>query len=179
MHVRRRRAKIVLTPILGAGASIAVIVLASCSSPDPTPSAAASSPPVRTSSPAAITTPTPSTAPPSPTQQPTARATTTSPERRRVHVVTTFAGWNATSGAVEVGGYAAIVEPVGVCALRLTLGTKVVTQNHPATADATTVACGGFTVPKGELAAGQWQAVLAYSSSTSAGESAAVMVKVP
>ncbi len=165
--------------MLGAVAGIAVIAVASCSSPDPKPNATASSPSVSTSSPSASTTPTPSAALPSPTQQPAGPATTTSPERKRVHVVTTFAGWNATSGAVEVGGYAAIVEPVGVCALRLTLGTKVVTQNHPATADATTVACGGFAVRRSELAAGEWQAVLAYSSSTSAGESAAVMVRVP
>jgi hypothetical protein len=80
---------------------------------------------------------------------------------------------------VEVGGYAAVVEPVGTCTLRLTHGTQVVTLKHAATADATTVACGGFSVPRKELTAGQWQAVLGYTSSRSTGQAPAVAVKVP
>ena len=94
-------------------------------------------------------------------------------------MVTTFAGWNATSGAVEVGGYATVVEPVGTCTLRLTHGDKVVTREQTASADATTVACGGFSVPRSELTAGGWQAVLSYTSSRSKGQTAAVTVKVP
>ena len=97
----------------------------------------------------------------------------------RVDVTTTFAGWNATSGAVEVGGYAAVVEPVGACTLRLTRGDQVVTRKRAASADATTVACGGFSIPRQELSAGQWQAVLAYASPRSAGAAATVIVKVP
>jgi hypothetical protein len=94
-------------------------------------------------------------------------------------VVTTFAGWNGLSHAVEVGGYAAVVEPVGTCTLRLSHGSKVVTRSHTASADATTVACGGFSIPRSELGAGDWSAVLAYRSSRSSGESAAVTLKVP
>lgn len=101
------------------------------------------------------------------------------PKPRRVNVTTTFAGWNATSGAVEVGGYATVVEPAGTCTLRLTHGNQVVTLKHTATADATTVACGGFSVPRKELAAGPWQALLAYASSRSAGAATAVTVQVP
>lgn len=94
-------------------------------------------------------------------------------------MTTTFAAWNATPGAVEVGGYVAVVEPVGTCTLRLSHGTQVVTRAHTATADATTVACGGFSVPRKELTAGQWQAELAYTSSRSAGKAPAVTVTVP
>jgi phosphoribosylformylglycinamidine (FGAM) synthase-like amidotransferase family enzyme len=104
---------------------------------------------------------------------------TLAPKLRRVHVVTTFAGWNATSGSVEVGGYATVVERAGTCTLRLIHGDQVVTRKHTASADATTVACGGFSVPGSALTAGAWQAVLAYSSSKSTGEAAAVTVKVP
>jgi hypothetical protein len=97
----------------------------------------------------------------------------------RVDVVTTFAGWNGLSHAVEVGGYAAVVEPVGTCTLRLSNGAKVVTRTHNASADATTVACGGFSIPRSEISAGNWKAVLGYRSPTSAGEAASVMLKVP
>ncbi len=93
--------------------------------------------------------------------------------------MTTFSGWNATSRAVEVGGYATVVEPVGTCSLRLTRGDKVVTHRHTATADATTVSCGGFSVPGGELTTGDWTAVLGYASSTSAGDAKPVTVRVP
>jgi hypothetical protein len=97
----------------------------------------------------------------------------------RVGVVTTFAGWNAMSRSVEVGGYAAVVEPVGTCTLRLIHADRVVTRKNIASADASTVACGGFSVPGSELNSGEWQAVLTYTSSTSAGQAPAVMVKVP
>jgi hypothetical protein len=97
----------------------------------------------------------------------------------RVDVVTTFAGWNGLSHAVEVGGYAAVVEPVGTCTLRLSHADKVVTRKHTASTDATTVACGGFSIPRSELSAGDWTAVLSYRSPMSAGEAAAVSVKVP
>lgn len=94
-------------------------------------------------------------------------------------MVTTFSGWNATSHAVEVGGYAAVVEPPGACTLRLTHGNETVTRRQNANADATTVACGGFSVPRSELTAGAWKAVLGYISATSAGEAAPVTVEVP
>lgn len=127
------------------------------------------------------TTPNPSTPAPVPTRTPApgGHGTVPPPVLARVEVVTTFAGWNATSRAVQVGGYAAVVEPVGTCTLRLLQGDKVITHRHPATADATTVACGGFSVPGSELKAGKWQAVLTYASSRSAGEAPAVTVRVP
>jgi hypothetical protein len=93
--------------------------------------------------------------------------------------MTTFAGWNTTSGAVEVGGYATVVEPAGTCTLRLTRGDRVVTRKQTASADATTVACGGFSVPRSALTPGGWKAVLSYTSLKSTGEAQAVTVEVP
>ena len=175
---------IVLPSLLLAGAVL--VVVASCSSPNTTSASAASVPPGSPSSPSASTESAPSADPllstvSAPSQAPASKGPSQVPasKPKRVDVVTTFAGWNATSGAVEVGGYATVVEPVGTCTLRLTRGDQVVTVTHTASADATTVACGGFSVPGSELTTGQWQAVLAYASSRSTGEAATVMVKVP
>jgi hypothetical protein len=182
VHIGSRRTVIVLPSLFVAG--VAAVFVVSCSSPEPKASVTAS--PEITSSQSVTLTPAPSAKPP---VTPSANAPSATspdsagpsqvPEPRRVNVTTTFAAWNATSGAVEVGGYVAVVEPVGTCTLRLTQGTQVVTRAHTATADATTVACGGFSVPHKELTAGQWQVVLGYTSSRSAGKAAAETVKVP
>jgi hypothetical protein len=181
---RSRRTMIVSPSLLVVG--VAVVVLASCSSPDAKTSAIAGNTAGSTFSPNGTTTSTPSVSPPpsavaTSSQVPVSKLPSQVPasKPKRVDVVTTFAGWNATSGAVEVGGYATVVEPVGTCTLRLTRGDQVVTVKHTASADATTVACGGFSVPRKELTAGQWQAVLAYASPRSAGAAATVTVKVP
>jgi hypothetical protein len=186
MTTRSRRTLIVSASLLIAG--VATFVGWSWSSPDPQAAASARRSAESTSAPIASTTPTPSASTPSSTQPSAASSTTPAregpsqvpaSEPARVAVVTTFAGWNATSRAIEVGGYATVVEPVGTCTLRLTHSDQVVTRKLTATADATTVACGGLSVPGGDLTAGEWHAVLAYSSSRSAGEAAAVTVKVP
>jgi len=185
VHIGSRRTVIALPSLFVAG--VAAVVVVSCSSPDPKASATASPTEITssqsaspTSGPSASSPSTPSTSAPSSTSPAPAGPTSVpAPKPRQVDVTTTFAGWNATSGAVEVGGYATVVEPAGTCTLRLTHGNQVVTLKHTATADATTVACGGFSVPRKELAAGPWQAVLAYASSRSAGAATAVTVQVP
>jgi hypothetical protein len=189
MTTRSRGTLIVSASLLIA--VVAAFVAWSWSSPSPQAPASARASTGSTSTPSASTAPTrsadtpastvPSAAPAAPAAPATAKGPSNVPasEPARVDVVTTFAGWNTTSRAVEVGGYAAVVEPVGTCTLRLIQADKVVTRKNIASADATTVACGGFSVPGSELNAGQWQAVLAYASSTSAGEAVAVTVKVP
>jgi hypothetical protein len=186
MTTRSRGTLIVSASLLIA--VVAAFVAWSWSSPSPQAPASARASTGSTSTPSASTAPTRSADTPAstvPSAAPAAPATAKGPsnvpasEPARVDVVTTFAGWNTTSRAVEVGGYAAVVEPVGTCTLRLIQADKVVTRKNIASADATTVACGGFSVPGSELNAGQWQAVLAYTSSTSAGQAAAVTVKVP
>lgn len=169
-------------------AVIATFAWSSWSSPDTESAASVGSPAKPTSAASASSAPTTSAGTPSSTVPPAASSTTPAPEEpsrvpapelARVDVVTTFAGWNATSGAVEVGGYATVVEPVGACTLRLTRGDQVVTRKQTASADATTVACGGFSVPRSALTAGEWRAVLSYASPRSAGAATPVMVKVP
>lgn len=181
MNTRTGWTLVVVASLLGVGAAAATSsAWWPSTSPDHPPSATASTPSVSTSSPSASP---PSQTVPSPVSSTTPAPKGSSPEStpglKPVAMVTTFAGWNATSGAVEVGGYATVVEPVGTCTLRLTHGDKVVTREQTASADATTVACGGFSVPRSELTAGGWQAVLSYTSSRSKGQTAAVTVKVP
>jgi hypothetical protein len=184
VHLRHRRTGFVLTPLL---MTVVVMVVAACSSQDAKLTTTASSQAVSTSAPSPSTAPvpspstapTPSTLTPTPTVQSTAARTTAAPQTRQVRVATTFAGWNATTRAVEVGGYAIVVEPVGTCTLRLVHGDQVVTRQQTASADATTTACGGFSVPGSVLTAGAWQAELSYSSSKSMGKATTVIVKVP
>jgi hypothetical protein len=182
--MRRRRTRFVLAPLL---VTVVVMVVASCSSRDAKLSTTASSQAVSTSAPSPSTAPapspstasTPSTHTPTPTLQSTVARTTVAPQTRQVRVVTSFAGWNAATRAVEVGGYAIVVEPAGTCTLRLVHGDQVVTRQQAAILDATTIACGGFSVPGSALTAGQWQAELAYTSSKSMGKATTVMVRVP
>jgi hypothetical protein len=167
------------------GALVASSAWWSSASSDPEHSATASSPGRSTSFPSASMAPTPSTSRSSTTPTPSASTVFASkkpthvPTPKAVDVVTTFAGWNAASQAVEIGGYAAVVERAGTCTLRLFHGDQVVTRTQTASEDATTVACGAFSVLGTALTAGAWRAVLAYTSSTSSGEAAAVTVKVP
>ena len=193
MNTHNRRTLVVLASLLAAtvvavaSTLVASSVWWSSSSPGPEHSPTASSPTASTSFPSTSMAPTPSTTRPSPTD--TASASTASAskeptqvpvsEPKPVDVVTTFAGWNATSRAVEVGGYATVVERAGTCTLRLSHADQVVTRKQTASADATTVACGAFSVPGTALTAGEWQAVLTYTSSTSTGNATAVTVKVP
>jgi hypothetical protein len=182
----------VLASLLGVAVFVVTTVSGCASSPDPTTSAT-TGPTPNTSSTNASTAPTPSTSPPPPAEpsavtsttpapKPTTRAPAPKPTTRAlapVQVQTTFAGWNTVSGSVEVGGYATVVEPVGSCTLRLTRGDRVVIRRHIASQDATTVACGGFSVPRTELTPGAWKAALSYTSARSTGEAAAVTVTVP
>ena len=196
MNTHNRRTLVVLASLLAAtvvalaGTLVASSVWWSSSSPGPEHSPTASSPTASTPFPSVSMAPTSSTTRPSPTGTSSASTASTASapkdptqipvsEPKPVDVVTTFAGWNATSRAVEIGGYAAVVERAGTCTLRLSHGDQVVTRKQTASADATTVACGAFSVPGTALTAGEWQAVLTYTSSTSTGKATAVTVKVP
>jgi hypothetical protein len=96
-----------------------------------------------------------------------------------VQVTVTFAGWNATAGQVQVGGYVAgVVEDGGTCTLTLTKGAQTVTGRAEAVADASTTACGAVTVPGDEVGDGTWSARLAYESAAHVGTSEAWDVEV-
>lgn len=188
MPTHSRRTLVVLASLLAVVAVVAVAVAWwPSTSSDRKPSATANGPAGGTSSPNASSAPTSSTTRPSPTETSSASTASASKEPtpvpvsepKPVDVVTTFAGWNTTTRALEIGGYATVVERAGTCTLRLSHGDQVVTRKQTASADATTVACGAFSVPGTALTAGDWQAVLTYTSSTSTGKATAVTVKVP
>jgi hypothetical protein len=138
--------------------------------PEPTPTALATTAPAD---------PDPAPAEPAEPTQPGTDPVAPAPGIATVDVVTTYAGWNATSGAVEVGAYAAAVEAGATCTLTLTQGGASVTAEGPATPDVSTTACGDLAVTRDSLAAGTWQAVVRYESVTSSGVSAPVTVEVP
>ena len=140
----------------------------------PTQHASASAKPTQ----AASVTPTaaPSLAPTGVTPVP---SPTRGPSLATVDVLVTYADFSAADGVVEAAGYAAVVESGGVCTLTLTSGSHSATASISSTPDASTVNCGGLTIPRSELTSGTWNAVVSYTSATSAGASKAVEVVVP
>ena len=117
-----------------------------------------------------------------PTEIPTAVATdapdTASPGS--AGVVVTYAGWDAGTGSVEVNAFVSgVIEDGGTCTAALTLGSTTRTVTAPAAADATTTGCTPMIVPGDQLSAGDWQAVVTYTSATAEGRSPATGVTVP
>jgi hypothetical protein len=109
--------------------------------------------------------------------QPSASASSGSPSQATattVDVLITYAGFQAATDTVEVGGVAdGIVESDGRCTLTLSSsGRPDVQLEIPATPDVRSTACGGFSVPKAQVASGSWSAHLDYRSSRSAGKAA-------
>jgi hypothetical protein len=95
-------------------------------------------------------------------------------------VVITYAGWDPGTSSVEVNAFVSgVIEDGGTCTAELTLGSTTRTVSAPATGDATTTGCAPMIVPGGQLAAGDWQAVVSYTSATAEGRSPATGVTVP
>jgi hypothetical protein len=115
-----------------------------------------------------------------PTGDPAPSTTTPPPDLATVDVVVTFSGWNATTAAVEVGGYAATVESGGTCELTLrgpggaTASVQVATN-----ADASTTSCELAAVPAASLRSGTWSGTLSYRSDRSAGTTTVSPIEVP
>ena len=150
------------------------------SSSTPRAVATSSPTPVASASPSRPASPTASGSPSAtvPAAVPTASATTTT-AKRKVDVVVTYADWSAADRVVEAGAYVTVVEEPGTCTLKLTSGGRSATSSIPALTDASTMSCGGLTVPRDKLASGTWTAVVLYESATSAGTSAPSEVVVP
>ncbi|WP_066582664.1 hypothetical protein [Cellulomonas timonensis] len=140
----------------------------------PLPSATVSATPSPTSSPVT---------PPSelPAGVPTSDQAPTAPVNpAAVEVSITFAQWSASSGAVEVAGFAAIApEPAGTCTVRLARGADEVVVSTEAVPAATTMSCGTVSVPGGKVARGSWTATLTYESATGTGTSPQTTIEVP
>lgn len=97
-----------------------------------------------------------------------------------VGVSLTYAGYDATGPAVLAGGYAAgVVEVDATCTLVLRRDGVELRGEALGTPSAATTDCGEVRVGGDALTSGTWEAVLTYTSETSAGESAAVEVEVP
>lgn len=159
--------------LLGAApASTASDVTHSATSSVASPSAlvpTVSAVPGRPTSPAASSSPSASEVP----------APTVTANRRTVDVVVTYLDWSASDRVVEAGAYATAVEQPGSCTLTLTSGGQTVTSSIPALTDASTMSCGGITVPRERLSSGTWTAVVIYESATSVGTSAPIEVVIP
>jgi hypothetical protein len=169
------------TVLLGA-AALTVATTAACSSADPAEQAAAGTSAALSS--AAQAAPGTYGEPvnpslPNPTEVATDAPVTVAPSTAsRISIV--YSEWNATSRAVEIGGFlGGVVESDGTCTVTLTQGSTSVDASLPGTPDATSTSCAGLAVPGTELAPGPWTAVLTYESSTSRGESRTVEVQVP
>lgn len=188
--IRSRRPAILLAVLT------AVILLGGCSSEDAAEPGAAGSAAAGVTSPGAPagsteavgvpTTDVTSTPPPA---EPQDVATDPDPEPSSgsdtgvvpdVEVVTSYAGWDATSGDVAAAGYVTgVVEDGGTCTLTLSRSGQEVVVEAPGLADASTTACGGLEVAGTALAPGQWSAVLAYRSDAASGTAEPVRVDVP
>lgn len=102
------------------------------------------------------------------------------PRPTATDVVLGFLSWNPETSAVEAGGYVSpVVEAGGTCTLELSDERTTVTATVDAVPDATTTVCGGLTVAGTELRAGEWTAVLSYTSSSTSGDSRPLTVEVP
>ena len=102
------------------------------------------------------------------------------PEPGRADVVVSYAGWDTGTSSVEVDGFVtSTIEDGGTCTATLTRGADTRTASAPAFADASTTICPPIFIPGSELGAGRWEALLAYSSDSSAGPSVPVQVEVP
>ncbi len=97
-----------------------------------------------------------------------------------VAVSLTYTGYDPSTSAVVAGGYAAdVVEVDATCTLVLSRDGVELRGESLGTPSATTTDCGEVRVGGDALTPGTWQAVLSYTSDTSAGQSAAVEVLVP
>ncbi|MBF0687198.1 MAG: hypothetical protein IR158_05435 [Cellulomonas sp.] len=186
MPTGRRRAAVVVVlavVLLGVGAvalRFGTRDVADAATATPTPSATRATPTASMTpddDPAPRPTPSP-TSSSAPTEEPTAEPTPSGDTRQDVAVSVTIAEWNAASGAVEVSGYADVVEDGGTCTLTITRDGRTVTGSEVAVADASTTSCGLMSAAPTTPSAGTWQAVLSYSSDASRGASAPVEVRV-
>jgi hypothetical protein len=97
-----------------------------------------------------------------------------------VAVSLSYTGYDTAAAAVVAGGYAdGVVEEDATCTLVLRRDGVELRGESLGTANVTTTDCGEVRVGGDALTSGTWEAVLSYTSDTSAGESAVGEVVVP
>jgi hypothetical protein len=85
----------------------------------------------------------------------------------------------APDGSVEAGGYAEGPEEGASCTLVLRLAGEERRADVPGTADATTLQCGGLSIPADQLTAGAWTAQLIILTPSRLLESEPTTIEVP
>jgi hypothetical protein len=101
-------------------------------------------------------------------------------ELAAVTVSLSYTGFDTAAAAVVAGGYAdGVVEEDATCTLVLRRGGVELRGESLGTPNVTTTDCGEVRVGGDALTSGTWEAVLGYTSDTSAGESAVGEVVVP
>jgi hypothetical protein len=97
-----------------------------------------------------------------------------------VAVSLSYTGYDTAAAAVVAGGYAdGVVEEDATCTLVLRRDGVELRGESLGTPNVTTTDCGEVRVGGDALTSGTWEAVLSYTSDTSAGESAVGEVVVP
>lgn len=176
--------------LLASGA--AALLLAACttgstgSSPHGTPAGQQSTidtPTTALSTPAPQTSPATGSAPASGAPgsvEPSGSGAPQSDAAKTVPVHITIGSWNAQSGEAQVDAFVpGHVIHGGTCTLTMTQGGTSRTAQHPAVTTPTATSCGLISIPRSELAAGTWSAVVRFAAPTASGESDPTNIEVP
>ncbi len=99
--------------------------------------------------------------------------------KKTVTPVLTYWGQESPGSDFEANGRVpGVIESDGTCTLTLIKDGKSVSTKRTALANAQDTTCGLMTLKFSSLTAGDWKAILSYSSSKSQGSSSAIVVKV-
>lgn len=99
--------------------------------------------------------------------------------KQEVKPLITSWGQDNSGSDFYVNGYVpGVVEQDGTCTLTMKKDGMTVSQQKTAFFNAQSTSCGRITISFNELSVGSWQALLSYSSGTSAGSSNVVEVEV-
>jgi hypothetical protein len=95
-----------------------------------------------------------------------------------VHI--TIGAWNSQAAAAQVDAFVpGRVIRGGTCTLTMTKADTSRTAQRPAVTTPTATSCGLIAIPRSELSAGTWSAVVRFESPTASGESDPVNIQVP
>jgi hypothetical protein len=99
---------------------------------------------------------------------------------KTVQVHITIGSWNAQSDEAQVDAFVpGHVISGGNCTLTMTMDGTSRTASHPAVTTPTATSCGLISIPRSQLSAGTWSAVVRFEASTASGESDPVNIQVP
>lgn len=84
-------------------------------------------------------------------------------------VTVAITNWGTEGQRFEVGAYANTVDPSGNCTLKLSKDGVTISGKSVAIRNPSTMSCGNLFVDANRMSAGNWNATIAYNSSTSTG----------